>query len=60
MVFNCCLYITGLSMTGFGTDLRLRYAGVFLGVLGITGNVPTQFAYQHSNIGTYTSPYPNM
>lgn len=24
-----------------------------MGVLGITGNVPTQFAYQHSNIGTH-------
>ncbi|KAK5168292.1 uncharacterized protein LTR77_006861 [Saxophila tyrrhenica] len=49
MVFNSCMYLTGLSIVGFADDLDTRYAGVFLGVLGITGNVPTQFAYQHSN-----------
>ncbi|KAF2093360.1 MFS general substrate transporter [Rhizodiscina lignyota] len=50
LAFNCLLYIIGVSMTGYATNVHTRYAGVFLGVIGIIGNVPTQWAYQHNNM----------
>lgn len=36
------------------SDPKGRYGGVFLGVMGITGNIPTNFAYQHNNVGELT------
>lgn len=50
LFFNCLLYIIGVSITGYATDPNARYGGVFLGVVGIIGNVPTQWAYQHNNM----------
>ncbi|EHY56253.1 retrograde regulation protein 2, partial [Exophiala dermatitidis NIH/UT8656] len=50
MIFNSSLYIIGVSMTGFVAKPEVRYGGVFLGVMGITGNIPTNFAYQHNNV----------
>lgn len=50
LIFNCLLYIIGVSMTGYAINVHTRYAGVFLGVVGIVGNVPTQWAYQHNNM----------
>lgn len=50
MVFNALLYIIGVSLTGFASNVNARYGGVFLGVIGITGNIPTQWAYQHNNM----------
>ena len=51
IIFNACLYIIGVSIVGYCTDVNARYGGVFLGVLGITGNIPTNWAYQHNNTG---------
>ena len=34
---------------GFAKNLNVRYGGVFIGVIGICANVPTNFAYQHNN-----------
>ncbi|KFX92673.1 hypothetical protein V490_05250 [Pseudogymnoascus sp. VKM F-3557] len=50
MLFNAAMYIIGVSLTGFTSNLHARYGGVFLGVMGITGNIPTQWAYQHNNM----------
>jgi MFS family permease len=50
LVFNTILYIIGVSLTGFVSNVHARYGGVFLGVMGITGNIPTQWAYQHNNM----------
>lgn len=50
LVFNCILYMIGVSITGYAKDAHARYAGVFLGVMGILGNIPTQWAYQHNNM----------
>lgn len=50
LVFNALLYVIGVSMTGYATNTNTRYGGVFLGVIGIIGNVPTQWAYQHNNM----------
>ncbi|KAH8689061.1 major facilitator superfamily domain-containing protein [Talaromyces proteolyticus] len=49
MVFNSLLYIIGASMMGFCHDPSTRYGGVFIGVVGICGNVPANFGYQHNN-----------
>lgn len=49
MIFNSVLYIIGLTMMGWCNNTGTRYAGVFIGVVGICANVPTNFAYQHSN-----------
>ena len=35
---------------GFTKNVSSRYGGVFLGVIGICANVPTQFGYQHANM----------
>ena len=37
LIFNALLYIIGVSMMGYATDIHARYGGVFLGVMGITG-----------------------
>ncbi|KAJ9615185.1 hypothetical protein H2200_001259 [Cladophialophora chaetospira] len=50
MVFNSCLYIIGVVITAFHKNPRARYGGVFIGVMGITGNIPTNWAYFHNNI----------
>ncbi|KAJ9611505.1 hypothetical protein H2200_004689 [Cladophialophora chaetospira] len=50
LILNCSLYIIGVSMTGFASQVHARYAGVFLGVMGIIGNIPTQWAYAHNNM----------
>ncbi|CAM1510773.1 Fc.00g082860.m01.CDS01 [Cosmosporella sp. VM-42] len=49
MIFNSTMYIVGIAMVGFAKNTNTRYAGVFLGVVGITGNVPTNFGYQQNN-----------
>jgi len=49
IIFNCCLYIIGVTIVGYSTHVHARYGGVFLGVLGITGNIPTNWAYAHNN-----------
>ncbi|KAI1619932.1 major facilitator superfamily domain-containing protein [Exophiala viscosa] len=49
MCFNAILYIIGVSMVGFVEEVHARYAGVFLGVMGIIANIPTQWAYSHNN-----------
>ena len=51
IIFNCCLYIIGACLIAFATDVHSRYAGVFLGVMGINANIPTNFAYMQNNIG---------
>ena len=40
---------TTTTRVTFSTHLPTRYGGVFIGVIGICGNVPTNFAYQHNN-----------
>ena len=50
MLFNASLYIIGLSLTAFVENVHTRYAGVFLGVMGIIANIPTQWAYAHNNM----------
>jgi predicted MFS family arabinose efflux permease len=50
LVINALLFIIGVTLTGFASDVHARYGGVFLGVIGITGNIPTQWAYQHNNM----------
>jgi sugar phosphate permease len=50
MIFNSCLYVIGVALTGFASDVHARYAGVFLGVMGIIANIPTQWAYAHNNM----------
>ncbi|KAF2158673.1 hypothetical protein M409DRAFT_30836 [Zasmidium cellare ATCC 36951] len=50
MIFNCCLYTIGTSLMAFHDNVHVRYGGVFLGVIGIAGNVPSNFAYAHNNI----------
>ncbi|MCJ1301813.1 hypothetical protein MMC08_004614 [Hypocenomyce scalaris] len=48
IIFNACLYIIGISIVGYCKNVHARYGGVFLGVAGITGNIPTNFGYQHN------------
>ncbi|KIY01560.1 uncharacterized protein Z520_03112 [Fonsecaea multimorphosa CBS 102226] len=50
MIFNASMYIVGVSLTGFASEVHARYAGVFLGVMGIIANIPTQWAYAHNNM----------
>lgn len=50
MMFNSILFLIGIAMVGFATNTNTRYGGVFLGVIGICANVPTQFGYQHANM----------
>ena len=50
IVFNCVLYIVGIAMIGYCTDVHARYGGVFLAVMGINANIPTNFAYMQNNI----------
>lgn len=50
MLLNSSLYIIGLSLTAFVKTTHTRYAGVFLGVMGIIANIPTQWAYAHNNM----------
>ncbi|KAK4934953.1 hypothetical protein LTR10_023890 [Elasticomyces elasticus] len=50
LIFNCTLYIIGVTITGFCENPHARYGGVFIGVMGITGNIPTNWAYQHNNV----------
>ncbi|KAK6385773.1 hypothetical protein LTS17_001345 [Exophiala oligosperma] len=50
MIANCAIYIIGIVMVGWCTDTRARYAGVFVGQMGIVGNVPLQWAYAHNNL----------
>ncbi|KAK5231482.1 hypothetical protein LTR96_009381 [Exophiala xenobiotica] len=50
MLLNASLYIIGLSLTAFVENVHTRYAGVFLGVMGIIANIPTQWAYAHNNM----------
>lgn len=40
---------------GFCSDPSTRYGGVFIGVIGICGNVPANFGYQHNNTGKNTN-----
>ena len=54
LIFNATMYITGISLVGFATNLHTRYAGVFLGAMGITANIPTQWAYFHNNMAGQT------
>lgn len=42
-----------MDRTGFSDNVNVRYGGVFIGVIGITANVPTNLAYQHNNTGEY-------
>lgn len=37
--------ITGLSMTGFHPNNKVRFAGAFIGVAGAQGNIPALLAY---------------
>ena len=50
LLFNAAMYIIGVALTGFSSHVHARYAGVFLGVLGIIANIPTQWAYAHNNM----------
>ncbi|KIW30174.1 uncharacterized protein PV07_05936 [Cladophialophora immunda] len=50
LLLNSTLYIIGVTITGFCSHPHVRYGGVFIGVLGITGNIPTNWAYQHNNV----------
>ena len=50
IIFNCIIAIVGVSMMGFLTRSRDRYAGVFLGVAAANTNVPTLLSYMHNNI----------
>lgn len=50
MIFNSSMYIIGVALTGFASNVHARYAGVFLGVMGIIANIPTQWAYAHNNM----------
>lgn len=50
IILNSCLYFVGVAMMAFLTDPNQRYAGVFIGVAGMTANLPTIWAYQHNNV----------
>ncbi|KAK6366912.1 hypothetical protein LTS17_010463 [Exophiala oligosperma] len=50
LVFNSSLYMIGVCITAFCANPHARYGGVFIGVMGITGNIPTNWAYAHNNV----------
>ncbi|KAK5323449.1 hypothetical protein LTR93_005503 [Exophiala xenobiotica] len=50
LVFNSTLYIIGVLITAYCKSPHARYGGVFIGVMGITGNIPTNWAYQQNNV----------
>ncbi|KAI8287329.1 hypothetical protein K4K60_012591 [Colletotrichum sp. SAR11_57] len=49
MVLNAAITLTGLLLTAYHSNNGVRYFGVFLGVSGCNGNLPTIIAFQ-SNI----------
>ncbi|KAH0837116.1 hypothetical protein AYO21_04577 [Fonsecaea monophora] len=50
LCLNCVLYIIGITLVAWSTNTNARYAGVFIGVMGIVGNVPQQWAYALNNL----------
>jgi hypothetical protein len=50
IIFNSCLAILGLGLTGFLQGNAVRYFGVFLVAGATNSNIPTVMAYQANNI----------
>ncbi|KIW10291.1 hypothetical protein PV08_11253 [Exophiala spinifera] len=51
LVLNSSLYMIGVCITAFCENPHARYGGVFIGVMGITGNASNPWAYAHNNVG---------
>ncbi|KAG9255104.1 major facilitator superfamily domain-containing protein [Emericellopsis atlantica] len=50
MVLNAAITLTGLLLTAYHGNNAVRYFGVFLGVSGCNGNLPTIIAFQSNNV----------
>ncbi|KAF9873468.1 putative phthalate transporter protein [Colletotrichum karsti] len=50
MVLNAAITLTGLLLTAYHSNNAVRYFGVFLGVSGCNGNLPTIIAFQSNNV----------
>ncbi|KAI8239919.1 hypothetical protein K4K55_001365, partial [Colletotrichum sp. SAR 10_96] len=50
MVLNAAITLTGLLLTAYHSNNGVRYFGVFLGVSGCNGNLPTIIAFQSNNV----------
>ncbi|CAI0654145.1 unnamed protein product [Colletotrichum noveboracense] len=50
MVLNAAITLTGLLLTAYHLNNGVRYFGVFLGVSGCNGNLPTIIAFQSNNV----------
>ncbi|KAK7398349.1 hypothetical protein QQX98_012283 [Neonectria punicea] len=50
MVLNAAITLTGLLLTAYHESNAVRYFGVFLGVSGCNGNLPTIIAFQSNNV----------
>lgn len=47
---QCVLTIIGLMVTAYSSNNGVRYFGLFLGICGSQGNIPSVLAYQSNNI----------
>ncbi|KAJ9636493.1 uncharacterized protein PV06_01539 [Exophiala oligosperma] len=50
MVVNSAIFIVGIVMIGWCTNTNARYAGTFIGQIGMTGNIPNIWAYAQNNL----------
>ncbi|KAI8186690.1 High-affinity nicotinic acid transporter [Colletotrichum sp. SAR 10_86] len=50
MILNAAITLTGLLLTAYHSNNGVRYFGVFLGVSGCNGNLPTIIAFQSNNV----------
>ena len=50
VLLNAGVTITGLMMTAYHTNNDVRYGGIFLGIAGCNGNLPSLLAWQANNI----------
>ncbi|KAF2007045.1 MFS general substrate transporter, partial [Amniculicola lignicola CBS 123094] len=50
LILQAFIGITGLMIIAYSTNNKVRYFGVFLGMAGANGNLPTSLAWQANNI----------
>lgn len=50
MALNSAITLTGLLLTAYHHNNGVRYFGIFLGVSGCNGNLPTIIAFQSNNV----------
>lgn len=48
--FSGAITLTGLLLTAYHPNNNVRYGGLFLGLAGSNGNIPTILAWQANNI----------